>query len=298
MDKMPQKRVPLNVRSIWKRDHQLGTIEKIIFTSEPGADVPAYVCIPKNAEPPYTFMICLQGHNSGMNNSIGVDRKDQTKSIKIAGDRDFAIGCMKRGVAALCIEQRSLGERRELKKQRLKSKCGDAFLCALMLGRNLIGERVYDVDRAIDYLKSRDDVNMNRIGVMGHSGGGTVAIYAGAILPRISFIMPSGSFCTYKDSWLSIVHCCCGYIPGLYEVAEYADLTGLLAPRPVVIVAGKGDHIQPIKGVREAFQNLKQIYRAAGAEDRCHLVVGSEGHRFYADQAWSVLEKELDRLAQ
>lgn len=43
----PSQRVPLNVRSLWKRRGALGGIEKILFTSEPGADAPAYVCIPK-----------------------------------------------------------------------------------------------------------------------------------------------------------------------------------------------------------------------------------------------------------
>jgi len=52
---MPQGRArpPLRVRSLWKRSHRLGTIEKIVFTAEPWTDVPAYVCLPKIADPPY-----------------------------------------------------------------------------------------------------------------------------------------------------------------------------------------------------------------------------------------------------
>jgi hypothetical protein len=71
---------------------------------------------------------------------------------------------------------------------------------------------------------------------------------------------------------------------------------GLFAPRPVVIVAGKKDQIFPIKAVREAFRNLKKIYRAAGAANRCHLVVGSQGHRFYARSAWPKMLAEIRRL--
>ena len=93
---MPEERVPLNAETIWKREHPLGTIEKIVFTSEPYVDVPAFVCLPKTAEPPYTFFICVQGHTTGMHNSIGVDRDDNTKPIEVPGDRDFGIGCMKR----------------------------------------------------------------------------------------------------------------------------------------------------------------------------------------------------------
>jgi predicted esterase len=70
---------------------------------------------------------------------------------------------------------------------------------------------------------------------------------------------------------------------------------GLFAPRPVVIVAGKEDPIFPIQGVRRAFRHLKKIYRACGAGTECHLVVGEEGHRFYADAAWPVMLKIIRR---
>ncbi len=100
LGEMPGKRVPLNVRTLWRRNHPLGTIEKIVFTSEPYADVPAYVCLPKAMNPPYAFMICLQGHTTGMHNSIGVDQKNETGRIKVEGDRDFALGCMSRALGA------------------------------------------------------------------------------------------------------------------------------------------------------------------------------------------------------
>src|SRR5690606_21767976 len=54
---------PLKVRTLWKRETELGTIEKIAFTVEPKCDVVAYWCVPHNAVAPYTTMICLQGHS-------------------------------------------------------------------------------------------------------------------------------------------------------------------------------------------------------------------------------------------
>jgi hypothetical protein len=201
---------------------------------------------------------------------------------------------MRRGVAALCIEQRSFGERREQVQKRVSQHgCHDATMQALMLGRTLIGERVFDVDRGIDYLESRGDADMTRLGVMGNSGGGTISLFAAALLPRIRFAMPSCYFCTFRDSIMSIYHCADNYLPGLLRHAEMADVMGLFAPRPVVLVAGSKDEIFPIGGVRRAFRHLRSIYRAAGAEDRCHLVVGPEGHRFYADLAWPRMLKEM-----
>jgi dienelactone hydrolase len=286
-DQMPQDKCPLNVRTLWRREHPLGTIEKLVFTSEPGADVPAYLCLPKNAHPPYPTFICLQGHSGGHHNDIAVSPEDERTPIDVQGDRDFSLGCMKRGIAALAIEQRSFGQRRERHQEKISTHgCHDAAMRSLMIGRTLAGERVYDVDRALDLLGDRPEIDSQRIGVMGNSGGGTVSMYAAALLARLSYAMPSCSFCTFADSILSIYHCADNYIPGLARYAEAPDVMGLFAPRPLVIVAGQTDPIFPIKAVRKAFKNLQAIYRAAGAEDRCKLVVGPEGHRFYADPAW------------
>lgn len=294
---VPRRPLPLKVRSIWKRKHPLGRIEKIVFASEPCADVPAYVCLPDNAQPPYTFLICLQGHSTGAHVSIAVDREDDTKPLTVQGDRDFGLGCMARGFAALCIEQRSFGYRRELRQKQISSHgCHDAAMHALMLGTTLLAERVHDVDRAIDYLATRDDVAMDRVGVMGNSGGGTISLFSAALLPRIAFAMPSCYFCTFRDSIMSIYHCSDNYVPGLLKYAEMPDVMGLFAPKPVVLVAGRKDDIFPIAAVKRAFKDLKRIYKAAGAADCCHLVVGREGHRFYAAEAWPVLQKELRRL--
>ena len=294
---MPDGSTPLNVRSLWKRGHELGTIEKIVFTSEPYSDVPGYVCLPKNAQPPYTFFICVQGHSTGMHNSIAVDRDDNSKPITVEGDRDFALGCMARGIAALCIEQRAFGERREqLQQMRSDNGCHDATMHALMLGRTMIGERVFDVDRAIDYLETRGDADMRRLGVMGNSGGGTITLFSAALLPRVRVAMPSCYFCTFTHSVMSIYHCMDNYVPGLLNYAEMPDVLGLFAPRPVVIVAGREDPIFPIGGVRSAFRRLKEIYRAAGAENQCRLVVGPDGHRFYAEIAWAKMMPILSRM--
>jgi dienelactone hydrolase len=293
----PARRVPLRPRRLWLRPHPLGTIEKVVFTAEPHCEVLAYVCLPAGVEPPYPFMICLQGHSTGMHVSIGVEREDETQPYAAEGDRDFALGCMRRGIAALCLEQRSLGERREQRQQALSPHgCHDATAQALMLGRTLIGERVYDVDRGIDYLTGRGDADMRRIGVMGNSGGGTTSLFAAALLRRISFAMPSCYFCTFADSLMSIYHCADNYVPGLLQWAEMADVMGLFAPKPVVLVSGAEDPIFPIGGARKAYRQLQRIYRAAGAADCCHHVVGQGGHRFYAEEAWPVMLEELEQL--
>jgi len=282
-------RVPLNVRTLWQRDHAYGTIEKIVFTSEPAVDVPAYLCLPAHVAPPYRCFICLQGHTTGMHNSIGVDRQDESLSIEAEGDRDFGIGCMRHGMAALCLEQRSFGERQEtIQPQHLDYLRHQAAMNALLLGRTLLGERIFDVDRAIDYLAARGDMDVTRIGVMGNSGGGTTSLFAAALLSRLRYAVPSCCFSTFQASIQSMLHCVCNYVPGLLQFADMGDIAGLIAPKPLLLVSGDEDGIFPIDATRHEFARVQQIYSAAGSADACQHLICHGGHRFYAADAWSL----------
>lgn len=293
---MPASRIPLGPRTIWDRHHPLGTIEKVVFTSEPHSDVPAYVCLPRGVRPPYNYIICLQGHGTGMHNSIGL-AADESASADTSAELDFGLWCMRHGMAALCIEMRGLGERLERIQISEKNKgCPTAAMQALALGRTLIGERIFDVERGIDYLAARGDADMKRIGLMGHSSGGTAAVFAAAVLPRLAFVMPVSYFCTFTDSFMARRHCMCCYLPHIMEYAEMADIAGLFAPKPFIAVNGDVDELFPIKATRKAFKDLKRIYAAAGTPDNCHLVVGKGGHRFFADAAWKQIEKVLTQL--
>jgi dienelactone hydrolase len=284
----------LAVRYLWEREDPAGTITRLVFSAEEQADVPCYFCRPSNAVPPYPTVICLQGHTSGMHNSIGRAFADEQRPIHVPGDRDFALTAMRNGFAALCVEQRAFGERarRPGDEADIGPGCHDPAMQALLLGRTLLGERVFDVDRALDYLDSREDVAPG-VGVMGNSGGGTVSIYAAALLGRIAFAMPSCSFATLSGSIFSVHHCVDNYVPGLMQWAELADILGLFAPRPVVVVTGRDDEIFPLPSVLDAYAALRQIYADAGAEDACALVIGDGGHRFYAEQGWASLKEVL-----
>ena len=274
---------PLRPELLWRR----GGVEKLSFWAEPHANVPAYLMLPEGT-PPFPVMICLQGHSSGMHNSVALDFDDETRSIEVEGGRDFARQCVAHGFAALCIEQRAFGERREAAQERvnLYNPCHDAAMHALALGRTLLGERVYDVARALDLIATRPELDAARVGVMGNSGGGTVAIWAAALLPRIAFAMPSCALCSFRHSLMSVYHCTDNYVPGILSLAGMADVAGLIAPRPLVAVTGAEDPLFPLAGVRECFDEVREVYRALGAEERVELVVGPEGHRFYPELGW------------
>ena len=85
------------------------TIEKIVSPAKPSAAVPPSLCPPRHTQPPYTTIICLQGHTSGMHHSIAVQRDDESKSFQVDNDHDFALQCLDHGFAALCLELRDAG---------------------------------------------------------------------------------------------------------------------------------------------------------------------------------------------
>jgi len=289
----PAERCPLNVQELEREETDLYVRTKIVFTAEPCADVPAHLLVPKEAERPLPAMVCLQGHSPGMHISIGQARDDEDRE-SLTGDRDFALQAVRNGFVALAVEQRCFGEREEAHLQNhWDNRCLDAVFHSLMLGKTVLGERVWDVMRAVDLLGEQPEVDAGRIACMGNSGGGTVTFYAACLDERIGLAVPSCSFCTYADSIMRIQHCGDNYVPGILRAAEVGELAGLIAPRSLLVVAGEQDPIFPIAGVRKAFAIAGGIFAAAGCPDRIRLAVGPGGHRFFADRAWPLIREMM-----
>ena len=129
--------------------------------------------------------------------------------------------------------------------------------------------------------------------ITGHSGGGAVTLFVAALNERVGPVAPNAYFCSFRESIIAIDHCECNYVPGVLRLGEMWDVAGLIAPRPIVVATGEEDDIIPVKGVRRAFKNLREIYATVGAEQRCDLFVGDGGHRFYEDGVWPFIESHL-----
>ena len=285
---IPARRdTPLDVVVEADRGTEKYAMSRIRFTAEPGEIVPGYLLRPKGATAPLPVMICLQGHSPGMHISIGQARNEREQK-SIEGGRDLALQAVERGWAALVIEQRGFGERTVK-----GASCNDAALRALHLGRPLTGQRVFDVMRAIDFIATQPDLDTSRLGCVGNSTGGTVSFYAACVEPRIALAVVSCSFCTFEESWLSLPHCACGYLPGILQVADMPDLAGLIAPRRLLIVAGKQDNLARFNGVERGFRRAREIFAAANVADRVRLVAGEGGHQFYPELAWPAVKEMM-----
>ena len=264
------------------------TISKLSYQVKPGDFAPAYLLKPKDVEPPYPVMICLQGHAPGMYISIGDARTERDAEL-VAGGRDIALQAVAHGWAALTIEQRGFGEQAEE-----GVVCNDLALRELMKGQPLLGQRVFDIVRGIDFIETQNDLNNDLIGCMGNSAGGTVSYFAACVDPRIRLAVVSCSFSTYERSWLKYHHCACGYLPGLLKVADMPDLAELIAPRELLIIAGKEDYIADIEGVREGFATAQALYQKQDAIENIILLEGDGGHQFYPELAWPKINEFKD----
>ena len=277
----------------YKKD--LGECFEYRFTvqSEDDYYVPCYMLVPKDIKTPAPTMLCLQGHSSGMHISVGKPIYEGDEDDINGGDRDFARRAIKEGCVAVAIEQRNFGERGA--KPDGHPDCHVSSMSAILSGRTTIGERVHDTSCVIDALIANFDfVDADRIMLMGNSGGGTATIYTAAIDERISLAVPSCALCTYKHSIAAMKHCVCNFVPNIADYFDMGELCGLIAPRGLVAVNGKVDKIFPDVGVHEVFDVAKELYAAAGVPDKCYLVTGEGGHRFYADIAWPKIHKLME----
>lgn len=232
---------------------------------------------------------CLQGHSTGAHISLGIPKYPGDENTISGGDRDFCIRAVAEGFAALAIEQRGFGQCGGTERG---TACERPAVTALMLGRTLIGERVWDVMRVVDAIEEHfgDLITMEGSVLMGNSGGGTATYYTACLEHRFDGFMPSCAVCTYRDSIIDIHHCICNYIPRIARFFDMGDLAVMIAPKKLVVVCGEEDGIFPLAGVRETFGIMETLYKASGAPEGCALVVGKGGHRFYADQAWPVMK--------
>lgn len=279
--------VDLNISVEWEKETELFTERRIVFDTELGASVPCHLLLPKNGKAPYPVVICLQGHSSGMHISLGRAKYEGDEELICGGDRDFALQVVREGYAALVIEQRGFGERKcDRKIMEGNTTCPHPAMVSLLLGRTMIRERVWDVSRAIDMLETLPEIDKEHIALMGNSGGGTATYYTAAIEPRIKVAMPSCAVCAFDYSIGIMRHCDCNYIPRMAKYFDMGEIACMIAPRPLIVVAGEKDPDFLIEGTKKVYAVIEEIYKKEGAPENCKLITGPAGHRFYADLSW------------
>lgn len=268
---LPETRAPLNVRESGTLDRGDYRIEKIVYESLPRFYVPANIYVPARGSGPFPAILMPVGH--------GEDGK--------AGQRQIAVGLALKGFIVLAYDPLGQGERVQYYDPDLRaSKVGGptaehshANGHTLLIGDNVARYRIWDGMRGIDYLLTRKDVDPNRIGCTGCSGGGTLTTYISALDDRVKVAAPS----CYINSWQALL---AGPGPQdaeqtfpnfLSEGLNIADYVELFAPKPWLIASTVEDFF-PLEGARQTYEESRRVYGVYGAADRLQWFIGPGGH--------------------
>jgi dienelactone hydrolase len=160
------------------------------------------------------------------------------------------------------------------------------------------GVFVWEDQRALDYLASREDVDASRLGCCGLSGGGLRTVMLTGADARIKCSVCVGMMTTWRDYLLNKCHThtwMC-YIPGLPRDLDYPEILGLNVPNPVLVLNNRQDALFTMPEMERADRILRGVYEKAGAGERYKGSFYDGPHKFDAEmqkEAWAWFAKWL-----
>jgi len=258
-------------------------IEKVIFESRPRHFVTALLFLPDSTRhhPPHPGVLIPCGH---------------ARSAK-AHDEYQSMGALLalHGMAALVFDPIDQGERLQLPEEfggeerwgtRGHSMVGVA---AILLGQNTATFEIWDGMRALDYLQSRPEIDPQKIGCTGNSGGGTQTAYLFALDDRIRASATSCYLCGFP----SLLHTrgpqdAEQNLFGLVgEGVDHGDFLIIRAPAPALICAATQDYFD-INGAWDVFRQVKRVYTRLGFAERTDLIENDARHNYNRTQREAV----------
>lgn len=139
-----------------------------------------------------------------------------------------------------------------------------------------------DDQRALDVLCARQDVDADRVGCGGLSGGGMQTVFLGGMDPRIKVAVCVGLMSTWRDFLLnrSHNHTWMAYVPKLPHDLDFPEILGLRTPLPTLVLNNTEDPLFTLPEMQRADRILAEVYSKAGAPDNYRCSFHSGGHKF------------------
>jgi len=268
LDPMPPKTdLKATVTGTTERDDFV--VEKLHFQSRPKLYVTANLYRPKKLDKPAPAILYVCGHG-------GVKIDGVSYGNKVSYHHH---GCWfaRHGYVCLTIDSLQLGE--------IEGIHHGTYRYGMWWWNNRgytpAGVEAWNCIRALDYLQSRKEVDPERFGVTGRSGGGAYSWWIAAIDERIKAAVPVAGITDLENHVVDGCaegHCDCMYFVNTYRW-DYPMLPALVAPRPLMIGNSDDDAIFPLDGVKRTYKKARRIYELYGAGEDIALNITEGGHR-------------------
>ena len=302
------ERTPLNAKSTGVIEQGKFSIEKIVFESRPGFQVTGNLYLPNQVAPEDKFC------SAGVKNKISYPEmtklcKSESNSLALGtkapavlgvcghdldgkaagGYQNFCQGLVLKGFVVFIIDPISQGERWQHDVD--EDNPGPA-LCE---AHNLMGNqqillndffgtwRVWDAIRGLDYLLSRPEVDVDRVGVTGNSGGGTLTSLVAALDPRPTMVAPSCYICSWQANMENELPADAEQAPPGLLAAGLDEVDLLIAyPRPTIILSQEHDFFDE-RYARQAHQELQKIHQLLGTAEDAAYFAGPRTHGYHLE---------------
>lgn len=259
--------------------------KRVSFLALDGGRVPAYLLVPRDLRGKTAGILCLHQTTSiGKGEPAGLGGNESLR---------YAAHLAARGHVTLAPDYPGFGDH-----------AFDPYTQGYVSGTM---KAIRDNIRAVDLLRSLEEVDPERIGCIGHSLGGHNSVFTAAFDPRIKVVVSSCGFNAFEHyrggnlaGWSSKT-----YMPRIPSYGgwkgmpfDFHEVVASLAPRPFLAVAPLGDSNFDVKGVREAMASAREVYKLLGVEERLQAEHPDCGHEFSAEmreKAYGWIEKWLEK---
>jgi dienelactone hydrolase len=268
LDPLPE-RTPLQDVVTGTVDNGEVLVERLHFQSRPGLYVTANLYRPRQQSGPLPAILYVCGH--GGEKQDGVSLGNKTHYQHHGGW--FA----RNGYVCLIIDTIQLGEIEGLHHGTYREQ----MWWWNSRGYTPAGVEAWNCVRALDYLQSRPEVDPQRLGVTGRSGGGAYSWWIAAIDDRIQVAVPVAGITSLANHVVDGTvegHCDCMFMVNTYGW-DYPMVAALVAPRPLLISNTDKDRIFPLDGVIDLHAKVRRIYELHGAGDKLGLQITEGPHK-------------------
>jgi len=291
LDPLPKK-TDLHATVTGRVEHDGFVVEKLHYQSRPGLYVTANLYLPKKIDKPAPTILYVCGHGRVVKDGVSYGNKSHYQH--------HGAWFARHGYVCLTIDTLQLGEIEGIHHGTYRH---DRWWWNSR-GYTPAGVEAWNCIRSLDYLEAREEVDAERIGVTGRSGGGAYSWWISSLDERIKVAVPVAGITDLTnhvyDGGLSsggrsgggsggrsggrlhdgVVegHCDCMYMCNTYRW-DYATVAALVAPRPLLISNTDKDPIFPLDGVVRLHHQVRRIYELYNASDKLGLHITEGPHK-------------------